>query len=430
MPRRLLGHLAVLVTGLAMLLAAQPASADTTRPAAAWTGTWAAAPSAVPASSTLTFGDQTLRQVVRTSAAGRGVRVRLTNEFGATPLVIGEARAALAAPGEPGGIRPGTDRPLRFGGRTTVTLPPGARRWSDPVALDIPAGADLTVSMYLPRRTPATTVHNLAYQHGWLAPGNVTGEPAVEPTATVTSWYFLSGVSVGGGPRPGWSGAVVAFGDSITDGAETTLDANRRWPDRLAERLRTGPAPARLGVLNAGISGNRLLRDPNPPAGTPAEDYAAFFGEAGLKRFERDVVDQPGVAYVVVLLGVNDIGQPGGGAAPADEEVTAAEVVWGHRKLVAMAHRHGLKAYGATIMPFEGDDLGFHTPEREARRQAVNAWIRTGGVYDAVVDFDAATRDPAHPARLLPAYDSGDGLHPNDAGMKAMADAVPLRLFR
>ncbi|MEU9578991.1 SGNH/GDSL hydrolase family protein [Streptomyces chilikensis] len=430
MPRRLPGHLAVLITGLAMLLAAQPASASASRSAAAWTGTWAAAPSAVPASSTLAFEEQTLRQVVRTSVAGRGVRVRLTNEFGATPLVIGEARVALAAPGEPGGIRPGTDRPLRFGGRTSVTVPPGARRWSDPVALDLPAGADLTVSTYLPRRTPATTVHNLAYQHGWVAPGNVTGKPAVEPTATVTTWYFLSGVSVTGGPRAGRSRAVVAFGDSITDGAETTLGANRRWPDRLAERFRTDPASARLGVLNAGISGNRLLRDPRPPAGTPAEDYAAFFGEAGLKRFERDVLDQPGAGYVVVLLGVNDIGQPGGPAAPADEEVTAAEVIEGHRRLVAMAHRHGLKAYGATIMPFEGDDLGFHTPEREAKRQAVNAWIRTGGVYDAVVDFDAATRDPAHPARLLPAYDSGDGLHPNDAGMKAMADAVPLRLFR
>ncbi|MFD0804119.1 GDSL-type esterase/lipase family protein, partial [Streptomonospora algeriensis] len=220
------------------------------------------------------------------------------------------------------------------------------------------------------------------------------------------------------------TGAVVALGDSITDGSETTAGANNRWPDLLAERV-----GARTGVLNSGIAGNRLLHDPNPPEGSDAEDYAAFFGQSALRRFDRDVLAQPGAEHVIVLLGVNDLGHPGT-SAPMSETVTAEEIIGGHRQLIARAHAAGLRAYGGTVLPFKGDTLGFYSEENEAKRQAVNEWIRTSGEYDAVIDFAEAMRAPDDPLRLNPAYDSGDHLHPNDAGMAAMAEAVPTRLFR
>lgn len=431
--RRRLWHrrpLALLTLPLAGLLAAVslPSAAHAAHPAPGYTGTWAAAPTGVPASDTTAFADRTVRQIVHTSVAGRTVRVRFTNEFGAAPLAIGEARVAHRAPGGPAtAIDPATDRGLRFGGRSSTTLAPGAQRWSDPVALPTAPGGSLVVSLYLPRHTPAATVHSSAFQHGFVAAGNVAAKPDLTPTTTMNSRYFLSGVAVD--RRPGTAdAALVTFGDSITDGSDTQVDADHRWPDLLAERLRGDRRLASTGVLNAGIGGNRLLRDPNPPAGSPAESYAAYFGESGLKRFDRDVLRQPGASAVVVLLGVNDLGHPGT-TAPASEEVSAGELIAGYRQLIHRAHEHGLRVLGATILPFEGDSLGFYTPEREAVRQAVNRWIRTSGAYDGVVDFDAALRDPASPGRLLAAYDSGDGLHPNDAGMAAMARAFPLRLL-
>lgn len=418
---------AALLTALLVLLTTPPASAAPATAGARWTGTWATGVSAVPASANTVFEDQTVRQIVHTSIAGNSVRVRLTNEYGTVPLVIGEAHVARAAEGPTGTeTDPATDRVLRFGGRTGVTLAPGEQRWSDPVALHTPAAADLVVSLYLPQRTRAATVHSGAFQHTYIAPGNVTGKPDLEATAAPTSWFFLSRVSVTGTAR---ASSVVTFGDSITDGAITELDANHRWPDLLAERLRTSPDTARVGVLNTGIGGNRLLRDPNPPAGNPAEAYAAYFGEAGLKRFDRDVTSQPGARYAIVLLGINDIGHPGN-IAPTDDEVTAADLIAGHRQLIRRAHAQGLKIFGATLLPFEGDTLDFHSPARESVRQSLNHWIRTSGSYDGVIDFDAAVLDPAHPGRILAAYDSGDHLHPNDAGMAAMARAVPLGLFR
>jgi lysophospholipase L1-like esterase len=391
-----------------------------------WVGTWAAAPATVPPASVPTFEDQTIRQVVRVSVGGDMLRVRLSNEFGTRPLVIGAARVARGVPGalEQTGeqITEGTDRALTFGGRAAVTVPPGAPLLSDPVELSVPPRSDLVVSLYLPERTEGRTIHASAFQRNAVAAGNVAGDLKVAPTSTIEQWFFLTGVCVRAG-RPGGA-SVVAFGDSITDGASTTVGANLRWPDVLAARL-----AGRLGVLNAGISGNRLLHDPNPPPGSEAEGYAAFFGESGLRRFDRDVGAQPGVGYVIVLIGVNDIGHPGA-AAPPDEEVSADDVIAGHRQLIARARARGLKVFGGTILPFRDDAFGMFTPEREAARQAVNAWIRKGGEYDAVIDFDAALRDPAAPDRLLPAYDSGDHLHPNDAGAAALAHAVPLRLFR
>jgi lysophospholipase L1-like esterase len=394
---------------------------------AAWVGTWATAPTTVPASSTAAFEKQTIRQTVHVSIGGSVLRVRLTNEFGATPLVIGEAHVArAAAPNAPSrSIAPGTDRRLTFGGRASVTIPAGAPALSDPVRLPVPALSDLVVSLYLPQHTRVTTTHAFSFQDNVAAAGNVTGRRTVTPTVTFQRWDFLSGVSVLADRR---ASAVVALGDSITDGANTTPNTNSRWPDVLARRLQAAGLRDR-GVLNVGISGNRLLHDPNPPAGSAAEAFAAFFGQSALARFDRDVAARPGARYLTVLLGVNDLGHPGT-IAPVSETVSATDLIFGYRQLIARAHERGLRVYGGTITPFANDTFGFDTPENRAKRHAVNRWIRTSREFDAVIDFDAAVRDPANPERLLPAYDSGDHLHPNDTGAAALARAVPLRLFR
>ncbi|MEV4754262.1 SGNH/GDSL hydrolase family protein [Micromonospora sp. NPDC049559] len=397
-------------------------------PAGRWVGTWAAVPTTVPPTQVTTVADQTVRHVVHTSIGGEALRVRLTNEFGTLPLVVGEVRVARrAGTGASTDTRPGSDRPVTFGGRSAATVPVGAPLVSDPVDLRVPAGEELVISVYLPERTPVTTLAAFSYQENVVAAGNVTAARTVTPTATVTQDWFLSGVSVLTRARD--AAAIVTLGDSITNGANTEANANHRWPDLLARRLRAAPGLADRGVVNLGVSGNRLLHDPNPPAGSDAEAYAAYFGHSALRRFDRDVLAQPGARHLVVLLGVNDLGHPGT-TAPASEVVTAEEIIAGHRQLIARAHQAGLRVHGATILPFKGDTLGFYTPENERKRATVNRWIRTGGEYDGVVDFDAAVRDPADPQRLLARYDSGDHLHPNDAGMAAMADAVPLRLFR
>ncbi|GHI04311.1 GDSL family lipase [Streptomyces cellostaticus] len=426
MRRRLRALLSLPLTALVSALAPAPAAHGATD---TFIGTWAAPPTAVPATDSTVYEDQTLRQKVHTSVAGGSLRVRFTNEFGTSPLVIGEVHAARPATAGPAtAIDPGTDRVLRFDGSSSTTLQPGTQRWSDPIKLPTTAGGDLVISLYLPQRTPADTVHSSAYQRNFVANGDVTGKPDLTPASTTTSWHFLSGVAVNSSSGTADS-ALVTLGDSITDGEHTQADTNHRWPDLLAERLRRDRQLAGTGVVNAGIGGNRLLRDPNPAPGSPAESFAAYFGESGLKRFDRDVLGQPGARAVTVLLGVNDLGQPGL-VAPASEEVTAPELIKGYQQLIQRAHQHGLKIFGATITPFEGDTLGYYTPQRGATRQAVNDWIRTSGAFDGVMDFDAAVRDPDRPGRLLPAYNSGDGLHPNDAGMTAMAQAFPLQLLR
>ncbi|MDT0343563.1 SGNH/GDSL hydrolase family protein [Streptomyces litchfieldiae] len=426
---RLLAGVLTLLTG-ALLLSAPTALAAGLGAGGGtgnWTGTWSTAPTTVPAGDTTTFRDQTIRQVVHASIGGDALRIRFSNEFGTAPLVIGEARVARQASDGPGSrAMPGTDRPLTFGGRTRVTVPPGEPLLSDPVPLRLPEAADLLISVYLPESTRGSTVNAFSAEENYLADGNVTRRTDITPTATTDRWYFLTGVSVL--TRPGPTAAVVTLGDSLTAGS--SVSTNHRWSDHLAQRLRDARGLPDTGVLNAGISGNRLLRDPNPPADSPAQGYAAYFGESGLKRFDRDVLAQPGVRSVIVLLGINDIGQPGTVSAPASERVTAAEVIDGHRRLIARAHAHGIEVIGGTITPFRDDTLGFYSPENEVVRQQVNAWIRTSGAYDAVADFDAAVRDPAQPDRLNPAYDSGDHLHLNDAGNAALATAVPLAAFR
>ena len=421
-------ELLALASGAAVAAAtpvvATPAAASAEpRRADGWVATWAAVPTTVPPGPVTTLANQTVRHVVHTSAGGDQVRIRLTNEFGEQPLRVGEVHVAIrAGAGASTATVAGTDRRVTFGGRADVTIVAGAPLVSDPVWLRVEPGADLAVSLYLPDPTPVRTLAAFSFQENVIAAGNVTAARTVTPVATGTQDIFLSGVSV-----RSRAAAIVTLGDSITNGANTVANLNHRWPDLLAARLRA----ARLdrGIANLGVSGNRLLHDPNPAAGSGAVAYAAYFGQSALRRFDRDVLAQPGARFLIVLLGVNDLGHPGT-TAPADEVVTADDLIGGYRQLIARAHEAGLRVFGATILPFKDDTLGFYSEENERKRSTANRWIRTGGEYDGVVDFDKAMRDPADPLRLNPAYDSGDHLHPNDPGMAAMADAVPLGLFR
>jgi len=379
-----------------------------------WVGTWGAGPGGPPLpANTQTFTDQTVRLVVHTSIGGTRVRIRLSNEMGTTPLRIGAAHIALRASGAD--IVAGTDRPLTFGGNASVTLPPGAPALSDPVDLNVPALSDLAVSLYLPGTVGATTIHGTASQTNYVSlPGDFTGAASLPTQRTILSWPFLTEVDVTGN-----AAAIVALGDSITDGTRSTPDTNNRWPDWLARRLQTVRDPAgglnnRLGVVNRGISGNRLLSN-------PAEGSLA--GRSIQERFDRDVLATAGVRYMTLMIGINDIGN-----SSAANPVSANDLIAGYRQVIARAHAKGIAVYGATLTPFEG--AGYYSAEKEVVRQAVNAWIRSGDEFDGVIDFDRVTRDPSHPGRFLPAYDSGDHLHPNDLGYQAMGNAVPLELFR
>jgi lysophospholipase L1-like esterase len=413
----------------AAIAAAAPATAAPAHPrhrSDDWVATWAAVPTTVPPNpptAPTVLSGQTVRHVVHTSIGGEELRIRLTNEFGETPLHVGAVHVAVReGSGASTATVAGTDRRVTFSGRADLTIPAGSPLVSDPVRLRVAPGADLAISLYLPDRTVVTTLAAFAFQDNVIAAGDVTAARTVTATATIQQYLFLSGVSV-----RSRGAAVVTLGDSITNGANTTANLNHRWPDLFAQRLRA--AHLDLGVANVGVSGNRLLHDPNPPAGSPAVGFAAYFGQSALRRFDRDVLAQPGREYLIVLLGVNDLGHPGT-SAPLSEVVSADDIIFGHRQLIARAHQAGMRAYGGTILPFKGDTLGFYSAENERKRSAVNRWIRTSGEYDGVIDFDAAMRDPADPLRLNPAYDSGDHLHPNDAGMAVMADAVPLRFFR
>jgi lysophospholipase L1-like esterase len=401
-----------------------PPSAHGSGPAT-WVATWAAVPTTIPARGTPTVLErQTVRHVVHCSTGGDELRIRLTNEFGESALPIAAVHVARRdGSGASTAIVPGTDRPVTFSGRRAVSIPAGAPLVSDPVRLHLPAGGDLAISLYFEAAVTVTTPAAFSFQNNVIAAGNVASARTVTATATVQQDLFLSGVAV----RKRGSASIVTLGDSITNGANTTADLNHRWPDLLAARLRA--AHRDLGVANLGVSGNRLLHDPNPPAGSDAETFANYFGVSGLRRFDRDVLAQPGRRFLIVLLGVNDLGHPGT-VAPLDETVSADDLIAGHRQLIDRAHEGGVTAYGGTILPFKNDTLGFYSVGNERKRQRLNHWIRTSGCYDGVIDFDRAMGDPADPIALNPVYDSGDHLHPNDAGMAVMAAAVDLRLFR
>ncbi len=374
-----------------------------------WAGTWTASPQApAPGGIVPQFSNQSVRQIVHTSIAGKKVRVKLSNEFGNRPLVIGAAHIAQQQSGAT--ILPGSDRVLTFGGRPGVSIPAGAPMLSDPVDLDVAAGANLAVSLYLPQVTEDLTVHSLGVQSNFITAGDTTGAVTLNAPTLTQSWHFLTGVSVESPAR-----VIATLGDSITDGFASTPGANRRWPNLLSDRLAARGGRNVLTVINQGISGNRLLFDNTGPN--------------ALARYSRDILSQPGLEYVIVLEGINDIGQPGS-FQPASQAVSAEDIIAAHRQLIARAHEKGVRIIGATLTPFEGTIFpGYFTPEGEAKRQLVNNFIRTSGEYDGVIDFDAAVRDPARPGRMLPAYDSGDHLHPGDAGYQAMANAIDLSLF-
>lgn len=398
-----------------VLIAASAAARDH------WVVTWAASPApqlpeAEMRSSKLAFENQTLREIVRTSIGGKTVRVRLSNAYGKQKVEIGAARIALRS--EDSEIAAGSSRVLTFGGRPQVTIPTDAWVVSDPVNLDVPAYGDLAVSLFLPKAAMGAGVHYAALQTSYVGKGDQTEAASIESADKITSWAFLTGVDV---TAPDTVGAVVAFGDSITDGARSTMDANKRWPNILAQRLQTKRVRRQLAVVDMGIGGNRILHDPSANV---------RFGVNALARFDRDVLAQPGVKYVIVLEGINDIGHAGA-SAPASETVSAEEIITGLKQLIERAHSKGLKIFGGTLTPFEGTPFpGYFTPEKEVKRKAVNQWIRTGGAFDGYVDFEKAVKDPANPDRMKAEFDGGDHLHPGDAGYTAMGQAVELKLFR
>ena len=383
-----------------------------------WVATWETSPGG-PAANLRSFKNQTLREIVHTSVSGGSLRIRLSNVYGTKPLVIGAAHVAVRRSGS--SPMPGSDRTLTFGGIPTVSIPTGALVVSDAVKLDTPAQTDLAISIFLPEDSPAETVHRAAFQTSYIAAGDVTASAALDPAAeTMTSWPFLVGVDVA---RSTQVEAIVAFGDSITDGSGSTRDANHRWPDMLLERLNAAKRRDSIAVLNAGIGGNRVLHNGAGPL--------TYSGPSLLTRFNHDVLAQPGVKYVILLEGINDIGVPGTSVAPASDEVTPTDIIAGLRQIVERAHEHDLRVFIGTLTPFEGSTIpGYYSPERELRRQEVNKWIRAGQGFDAVIDFDKAIADPEHPARILPRYDSGDHLHLSDAGYQAMAGSIDLSLFR
>jgi lysophospholipase L1-like esterase len=390
---------------------------------AAWVGSWGASPlppSAATARFPATpgFANQTIRQIVRLSAGGDRIRLRLTNEFGAQPLRIGAARVALADGA--GKLVAGSERTVTFGGKGNATIPPGAPLVSDPVNLKVADLSSLSVSLYFPEETGQCTCHQVGLQEAYVSAAGDFTSGVFAPEKTLQQRAFLSGVEV----ESARAKAIVVLGDSISDGVGSTAGANRRWPDLLAERLNARGGGTHWGVVNEGISGNRVL--------------AEGAGPSALTRLDRDVLSVPGAAYVIVFEGVNDLGRAlgpapppaaGGRPAPLVDPVFGSDLlIDGYRQIIARVHAHGLKIYGATIAPYEG--AAYWSADGDKVRMAVNDWIRKSGEFDGVLDFDAAIRDPARPSQMKEGWHAGDHLHGSDAGYRVVADSIDLKLFR
>ncbi|MFP6746688.1 MAG: SGNH/GDSL hydrolase family protein [Alphaproteobacteria bacterium] len=375
-----------------------------------WVGTWAAAPAASDAG--VGFNNHTLRMNPRISIGGDSLRVRVSNAHGEGKLEIGGAHVAIRDQGP--AIVPGSERQLSFGGAASATVAAGAFVISDAVELKVAPLTDLAVSIYLPGEVPPglPITGRYARQTNYISPpGDFSAEINMPVGAITDEWYFLSGIDVLASKQ---TGGVVALGDSLTDANISTHDTHNRWPDQLARRLIARRDGRALGVMNQGLGGNRILHD--------------LRGDSGLRRFDRDVLTQPGVSHVIVMLGTNDLrnrhARPG-------EEVTARQMIAGLRQMALRARARGIKLLGGTLTPFGNETFlpGAWNPVREAHREAVNAWLRDSGDLDGVVDFDAALRDPEHPTQMLPIHDCGDGLHPSDLGYCKMGDAIDLTLF-
>jgi lysophospholipase L1-like esterase len=384
----------------------RPANAPATTPPPP-----APAPSTTPPPFRVTtLNNQTVRMILRTSIGGRRVRVKLSNAFGLAAVTIGSVHVARR--GMDVGIAAGTDRALTFGGKSSFTVMSGVVVVSDPVDLDVPALSDLAVSLFFPRDTGTPATHSTGLRPTYVSTeGDFTGASEFPLAGTTQQYYWLSSVEVA---APEDAAAIVAFGDSITDGARSTPDTNHAWPALLAARLGRNKATANLAVVNEGIGGNRLLTDATGLAGVSA-----------LARFDRDVLSHPSVKWLMILEGINDIGSL---ATPATNlPITADDLIWVLKEMVARAHTEGIKVIGCTLTPYGG--AGYSRDEGEAIRVQVNEWIRTSGTFDAVVDFEAATRDTSDPKKFKPEFDPGDHLHPNNLGYEAMANAVDLAIF-
>jgi lysophospholipase L1-like esterase len=391
-----------------------------------WVATWTAAP-LMPARPALPppgqtpgptaaqlamlngFNNQTVRMIVHTSLGGRRVRLQLSNAHGSTALNVGAVHIAIRDKNS--SIVAASDRAVTFGGKRSYIISAGALAVSDPVDLDVPQLGDLAISVYFPGETGAPTMHTVGLHTTYISKaGDFSGQAEIADAATTQSWYWLSAVDV---VAPTDAAAIVAFGDSITDGTRSTPDTDSSWPSVLARRLLASGQGANLAVADQGIAGNRILRDNQ--------------GTNALARFDRDVLGQAGVKWMTFLEGINDIGNGNRANALPSDAVSAEDVIGGIQQVIARAHSHGIKIAGCTVLPYSG--AAYYSEKGEAVRVAVNRWIRASGAFDAVIDFEAATRDPKSPDHIRMEFDSGDHLHPNDAGYKAMADSIDLSIF-
>jgi len=354
------------------------------------------------------LNNQTIRMMARTSIGGRTVRVRLSSALGSPEVELGAAHIAIRA--RDSAIVPGTDRPLTFGGNRAATIYAGETLLSDPVKLDLPPLTEVAVSLYLPGETGVPTSHTFALHTTYISKeGDFTGQPEIaDPATTRESYYWLAGIDV---LAPAGAGALVTFGDSITDGDQSTHETDGMWPAVLAARLQSNKATSHVAVVNAGISGNRVLGN----------------NGSGLARLYHDALSQPGIRWMTILEGINDI-TGGSRDLPGAKKITAEALIAAYRQMIDAAHMYGVKVIGCTLTPYAGSNV--YTAYGEQVRETVNQWIRTGGAFDAVVDFEAATRDPKDPRRYRAEADSPDMLHPANPGYKLMGDAVDLKIFR